>query len=190
MRVDFTCTGGAQRHIQVVAGAFAWNETAPGVGATPAPQAAQERLLQVWTLPQGLIKAARLAGPKATFAMEGGKPTVTFPLPAPLQAATAKITLDPANFLFHTMPTGTRRYFSHRIERVDVQFNNAKTVITYSDYADWNDADYKSDALLPKRIVQERNGVRVADLTLSRSQTYNPYVVMPVPENVRKTAAR
>jgi hypothetical protein len=131
-----------------------------------------------------------MAGPKAAFAMEGGKPTVTFPLPAPLQAATAKITLDPANFLFHTMPTGMRRYFSHRIERVDVQFNNAKTVITYADYADWNDADYKSDALLPGRMIHERNGVRVADLTLTRSQTYNPYVVMPVPENIRKTASR
>ena len=189
MRVDFTCTGGS-RQVQVVAGEFAWNETTPGVGATPTPQAVQDRLLQVWTLPQGLIKAARLAGPNAKFAMEGGKPTVTFPLPAPLQAATAKITLDPANFLFHTMPTGVRRYFSHRIERVDVQFNNAKTVVTYADYSDWNDADYRSDALTPKRIVQERNGIRVADLTISRTQTYNPYVVMPVPENVRKTAAR
>ena len=71
-----------------------------------------------------------------------------------------------------------------------MQFNNAKTVVTYADYSDWNDADYRSDALTPKRIVQERNGIRVADLTISRTQTYNPYVVMPVPENVRKTAAR
>ena len=116
--------------------------------------------------------------------------SVTFPLPAPLQAATAKITLDPANFLFHTMPTGVRRYFSHRIERVDVRFNNATIVTTYSDYRDWNASDYKSDALLPGRMVHERNGVKVLDLTLTQSQTYNPYVVMPVPDNVRKVAAR
>jgi hypothetical protein len=161
------------------------------MGATPADAAAaRERLLRLWTLPQGLIKAARLAGNTAKFAMEGGKPTVTFPLPAPLQAATAKITLDPANFLFHTMPTGVRRYFSHRIERVDVTLANAKHVITYSDYGDWNASDYKSDALLPRRMVHERNGVRVADLTLTQTQTYNPYVVMPVPENIRKTAVR
>ena len=189
MRVDYTCVGGP-RQIEVVAGEFAWNEKTPGLGATPAQQAVQERLLRVWTLPQGLIKAARLAGPSARFATEGGKPTVTFPLPAPIQAATAKITLDPANFLYHTMPTGIRRYFSHRIERAEVQFNGAKTVITYADYSDWNDSDYKSDALTPKRITQERNGVRVVDLTISRTQTYNPYVVMPVPENVRKTATR
>jgi len=193
MRLDFTCAAAGQpqpeRQVQVVAGEFAWNETEPGGRATPMPQAAQERLLQIWTLPQGVVKAARLAGAKATFTTEGGKPVVTFPLPAPLQGGTVKATLDPDNFLFHTMPTGVRRYFSHRIERVETRLNNAVTVTTYADYGDWNAKDYKSDALLPRRIVQERNGVRVMDLTLTMSQTYNPYVVMPVPDNVRKAAA-
>jgi hypothetical protein len=194
MRADYTCaadaSGTGERHIEVVAGEFAWNETEPGRNATPAPGTAQERLLQIWTLPQGVIKAARLAGAKATFAMEGGKPVITFPLPPPLQAGTVKATLDPAHFLFHTMPTGVRRYFSHRVERVETRLGNTVTVTTYADYRDWNADDYKSDALLPGRIVQERNGMRVMDLTLTRSQTYNPYVIMPVPENVRKAAAK
>jgi hypothetical protein len=194
MRVDFTCAaaGGQkpQRHIEVVAGELAWTETEPGRNASPTPQAAHERLLHIWTLPQGVIKAARLAGAKAMLTMEGAKPVVTFPLPAPLQAGTVKATFDPENFLFHTMPTGVRRYFSHRIERVETRFNNVVTVTTYSDYGDWNAKDYKSDALLPRRIVQQRNGTTVADLTLTMSQTYNPYVVMPVPENIRKAAAR
>jgi len=194
MRVDSTCAAAAgqkpERQIEVVAGEFAWNEAEPGGNATSTPGAAQERLLQIWTLPQGVIKAARLAGAKATFAMEGGKPVMTFPLPPPLQAGTIKATLDPEHFLFHTMPTGVRRYFSHRIERVEARLNNVVTVTTYADYRDWNDQDYKSDALLPGRIVQERNGVRVMDLTLTRSQTYNPYVVMPVPESVEKAATR
>jgi hypothetical protein len=193
MRVDFTCaaTGGQKpdRHVQVVAGELAWDETEPGGNATPMNQATQQRLLQVWTLPQGVIKAARLAGAKAMFSTEGGKPVITFPLPAPLQSGSVKATLDPENFLFHTMPTGVRRYFSHRIERVEVRLNNAVTVITYSDYRDLNADDYKSDALLPRRIVAERNGVKLMDLTLTMSQTYNPYVVMPVPENIKKAAA-
>lgn len=193
MRVDLTCAGdGArkpERQVQVVAGEFAWNETEPGGAATPMPQAVQERLLQIWTLPQGVIKAARLAGAKATFTTEGGKPVITFPLPPPLQAATVKATLDPDHFLFHTMPTGVRRYFSHRIERVETRLNNVVTVTTYADYSDWNAADYKSDALLPRRMVQERNGVKIMDLTLTVTQTYNPYVVMPVPEAVRRAAA-
>lgn len=194
MRVDYTCatdgSGKGERHIEVVAGEFAWNETEPGRNGTPALGTAQERLLQIWTLPQGVIKAARLAGAKAVFAMEGGKPVITFPLPLPLEAGTVKVTLDPEHFLFHTMPTGVRRYFSHRIERVETRLGNTVTVTTYADYRDWNADDYKSDALLPGRIVQERNGMHVMDLTLTRSQTYNPYVVMPVPENVRKAAAR
>jgi hypothetical protein len=190
MRVDLTCGGQKpERHVQVVAGELAWNEAEPGGAATPAPDAARERLLQVWTLPQGVIKAARLAGAKAMFTTEGGKPVITFPLPAPLQNATMKATLDPQNFLFHTMPTGVRRYFSHRIERVETRLNNVVTVTTYSDYGDLNADDYKSDALLPRRMVSERNGMKVLDLTLTMSQTYNPYVVMPVPENIRKAAA-
>jgi hypothetical protein len=194
MRVDFACAAAAgqkpERQIQVVAGELAWNETEPGRNASPAPQAAHERLLQIWTLPQGVIKAARLAGAKATLTTEGGKPVITFPLPAPLQGGTMKATLDPENFLFHTMPTGVRRDFSHRIERVETRLNNIVTVTTYSDYGDWNAKDYKSDALLPRRIVQQRNGATVMDLTLTMSQTYNPYVVMPVPENVRAAAAK
>ncbi|MBI3047380.1 MAG: hypothetical protein HYY76_03625 [Acidobacteria bacterium] len=194
MRVDYTCAGEGggkpERRIEVVAGGFAWDETEPGRSATPMPAAAGERLLQIWTLPQGVIKAARLAGAKATFAVEGGKPVITFPLPPPLETGAVKATLDPEHFLFHTMPTGVRRYFSHRIERVETRRANVVTVTTYADHRDWNADDYKSDALLPGRIVQERNGVRVMDLTLTRSQTYNPYVVMPVPENVRKAAAQ
>ena len=192
MRVDFACTPAAgqkpERQVQVVAGELAWNETQPGLNASPAPQAAHERLLQIWTLPQGVIKAARLAGARATLTTEGGKPVITFPLPAPLQGGTMKATLDPENFLFHTMPTGVRRHFSHRIERVETRLNNVVTVTTYSDYGDWNAKDYKSDALLPRRIVQQRNGAPAMDLTLTMSQTYNPYVVMPVPENVRAAA--
>ena len=190
MRVDYTCAapGGQtpERHIEVVAGDLAWNENEPGGSATPMPQAARDRLLQIWTLPQGVIKAARLAGGKAALTNEGGKPVITTPLPPPLQDATIKATLDPENFLFHTMPTGTRRYFSHRIERVDTRWSTALTVTRYSEYGDWNADDYKSDALLPRRIVSERNGATVMDLTLTMSQTYNPYVIMPVPEGMRR----
>ena len=33
-------------------------------------------------------------------------------------------------------------------------------------------------------IVQTRGGTTVLDLTLAVSNTYNPYVVFPVPENI------
>jgi hypothetical protein len=187
MRVDFRCAaddGESERHVQVVAGELAWNETEPGVGATPAPETVRMRLLQVWILPQGLVKAAVAAGARTTASVEAGNSVLTFPLPAPLDDTLVKITLDPEVFLYHTMPTGLKREFSHRITRLETQFDGAAVDVSYSDYQDWNEADYKSDVLLPGRIVQTRAGETILDLTLTQSNTYNPYVVMPVPENI------
>ena len=190
MRVDFTCEGQG-RQIHSVAGRFAWNETEPGGGkATPMPAAVNERLLQIWTLPQGLIKAARMAGTATKVTYEGGAPVLTFPLPAPLDGGTAKATMNTDVFLVHTMPSGVKREFSHRIMQVETRLGTVVTETTFSEYADWNDKDYKSDALLPRRIVQRRGGATILDLTISRSNTYNPYVVVPVPKNVEQTAGR
>ena len=183
MRVDFRCATG-ERHVQVVAGELAWNETEPGVNATPVPDAVRERLLQVWILPHGLVKAAVAAGPRTIASAEGGDPVLTFPLPAPLDDTVVKITLDPEVFHFHTMPNGTKREFGHRITRVETQFEGVAMEVTYSDYQDWNESDYKSDVLLPGRIVQTRAGTTILDLTLTVSNTYNPYVVFPVPESI------
>lgn len=191
MRVDFTCAGQG-RQIHSAAGRFAWNETEPGGGkATPMPGAVNERLLQIWAqLPQGLIKAARMAGANTTLTSEGGSPVLTFPLPAPLEGGTAKATLNTDVFLFHTMPNGVKREFSHRIMQVETRLGTVVTETAFSEYGDWNDKDYKSDALLPRRIVQRRGGATILDLTISRSNTYNPYVVVPVPKNVEQAGAK
>ena len=187
MRVDFTCAGdggASERHIQVVAGELAWNETEPGIGATPAPGTVRERLLQLWILPHSLVKAAVAAGPGTQASSEGGNPVLTFPLPAPLEDTTVKMTLDPNVFLHHTMPNGLRREFSHRITRVETEFDGHAIAVDYADYMDWNEDDYKADVLLPGRIVQTRDGTIILDLTLNWSNTYNPYVIMPVPDGI------
>jgi hypothetical protein len=184
MRVDFSCaqdSGASDRHVEVVAGEFAWDETAPGVGASPVAGAVHERLLHLWLLPHGLVKAAVAAGPHVTGSTEAGNPILTFPLPAPLDDTTVKVTFDSSVFLSHTMPTGIQRGFSHRITRVETEFNGDMIELSYADYQDWNEDDYKADVLLPGRIVQMRNGQIVLDLTLTQSNTYNPYVIMPVP---------
>jgi len=43
----------------------------------------------------------------------------------------------------------------------------------------------KADVFLPRHIVQKRGGSTILDLTIKNSNTNNPYVVMPVPPNVR-----
>jgi len=72
----------------------------------------------------------------------------------------------------------------NRIEQVESRMGNTTTVTTYEEYGDWNGADYLSDVMFPKRIVQKRGTMTIADLTITKTNTYNPYVIMPVPASV------
>jgi hypothetical protein len=133
------------------------------------PAAVAERQLRLWLTPIGLAKSAEAAGEETKVAMENGKTVLIFPV----AGATVRTTLN-------------RLY-----EPETVEARTGATVITatYSDYADWND-DAKADVFLPRHLVQKRGGVTEFDLTLEHTNTYNPYVIMPVPENVAKAAGR
>jgi hypothetical protein len=173
MRVDYTCDG-QPRRVEVVNHNVAWNETTPGVGATPAPEgAAAERQLVLWMLPAGVIKGATAAGAKATVTVEGGKTVLAFPV-VDVPGATIRAFYNPENYL---------------LERAEGRVGNTVTELTYSEHGDWNGEDYLSDVQFPRRIVQKRGATTVADLTIEKTNTYNPYVVMPVPANI-KSAAR
>jgi hypothetical protein len=177
MRVDLVRTGAngqPQRQVLSVSGAYAWNDTKLGMSGTPAPEAASERLVQLWTTPIGVVKAAMAAGAGTKVTVEGGATVLTFPLPAPLASTTAKATL---NGQFQTT-------------RVETRLGNILTETTYSDYGDWNAADYKADVMTPRHIVQKQGGATVQDLTIAKTNTYNPYVVMPVPDNVESTGRK
>jgi hypothetical protein len=166
MRVDYKCEGAPQRHVEVVRDNLAWNETEPGRGGTAASATAVERASMLWTLPAGAIKAANDAGAATKVATENGKTVVTYPI-ASLKAD-IKLTLDKDN----------------HIEQVESRVNGITTVTTYAEYGDWNGADYLSDVMFPKRIVSKRGSTTVTDLTITKTNTYNPYVIMPVPESV------
>ena len=190
MRVDFSCGGQPpQRHIQVVARTVAWDETQPGKGATLASGSINDRLLQIWTIPQGIVKAATAAGANTKVTLEGGVLSVTFPLPAPL-VGTARAALNTTDVMVLTLDNGDKYELTNLIDRLETRVGDVLTETTFSNYADWNEADYKSDILFPGRIVQKRSGVTVLDLTITKTNTYNPYVIMPVPENIQKAAGR
>jgi hypothetical protein len=112
-----------------------------------------------------LAKSAEAAGDETKVAVEGGKTVVTFPV----AGATVRTML---NSLFEP-------------ETVEARTATAVITITYSDYGDWND-DAKADVFLPRHIVEKKGGVTELDLTLEHTNTYNPYVIMPVPDNVSK----
>jgi hypothetical protein len=39
--------------------------------------------------------------------------------------------------------------------------------------------------MFPKRIVSKRGNTTITNLTITKTNTYNPYVIMPVPAGIR-----
>jgi len=187
MRVEMTRTpdGGAAQHtIQTVRDTFAWDESELGAGlvpgkgtATPMNAAAQDRLLQLWTLPYGVVKAAYFAGDKTVVSTEGGATVLTFPLSGPLAGVTVKATLDAKSLVtkVETRPDNAARA-------------NLATETTYSDYADR--AEVLTDIQTPGHIVRKQGGRTVLDIQVKNWETNDPYLVFPVPSNVKSAATR
>ena len=182
--------------IEVLGGAYAWNEDilgaelVPGKGkATPMPATVEERMIRLWSGPQGAFKAAfagtspdappmtprpqRLAADvatigKTTVAWVGNKPVLTYPIPG-VPTATATTTLD-AKFMAESV----------------VVKNGANTYeFTYSDYKDWNNPLNPAEALYAGRMTEKKNGTVVRDITTTLTETGQMYVVMPVPASVK-----
>jgi hypothetical protein len=183
MRVEMTRTGAdssaAQHTIQTVRDNYAWDESEIGAGmvpgkgtATPANAALKERLLQLWTLPYGVVKAALAAGDKTMVSTEGGATVITFPLSGSLAGITVKATLD-SNSLITRVET-----------RADTPaLASLATQTEYSSYADR--AEVLTDIKTPGRIVRKQGGRTILDIEVKTWESNNPYLVFPVPANVK-----
>jgi hypothetical protein len=186
MRVDYrrqAGSGQAQRQIEVVSGTAAWNEADRGKGATPARDRVRERLVYLWTTPMGVVKAARAAGPKATIKAAGGATILSFPLPAPVDDVVAHVTVrKDASLLARPNPGALSTLVGAYVARVET--TGVVTETTYAEYGDWNWDDYKSDIMQPRRMAR-KHGDMALELMTVNTNTYNPYVVMPVPDNVK-----
>src|ERR1051325_5007541 len=182
--------------VEVLSGAYAWNEDiqgaelVPGKGkATPMPAAVEERMIRLWSGPEGAFKAAfagtspeappmtprpqRLAADvmtigKTSVAWVNNKPVLTYPIPG-VPTATATATLD-AKFM---------------AERVVVK-NGANTYdFTYTDYKDWNNPLNPAEAFYAGKMTETKNGAVMRDITTTLTETAQMYVVMPVPASVK-----
>ncbi len=167
MRFDYTPQGG-QRTIEVVSDKYAWNEETPGGKATPMPAVLQERQIQLVLTPIGMAKAAKAAGDAAKVATAAGVTTLTFPYSGATITATLNKYMEPV--------------------KAEARLGTTVLNVTYDQYGDWND-DAKADVYLPKHIVETQNGMTVLDLTVTNTNTYNPYVIMPIPANVKTAGA-
>ncbi len=198
-RIQMTGTrpnGQSCSNIEVLSGAYAWNEDIPGAEliagkgkATPMPATVEERMIRLWAGPQGAWKAAMagvLAEPKmapkpgidvpagvatagkTSVVWESNKPVVTFPIPG-VPNATATATLD-AKFM---------------AEKVVVKQGANTTEFTYSDYKDWNNPLNPAEAFIPGKMTEKKNGAVVRDIATTLTETGQMYVVMPVPASVK-----
>jgi hypothetical protein len=198
-RTQIECSranGQKYSNIEVLSGAYAWNEDIPGAElikgkgkATPMAAAIEERMIRLWASPQGALKSA-LAGiqdpplfavrpgtqvpadvataGKTSVVWEGGKPVVSFPIPG-VPGASATATLD-AKFM---------------AERVVVRHGANTTEFIYSDYRDWNNPLHPAEAFVAGRMTERKNGTVVRDITTTLTETGQMYVVMPVPASVK-----
>src|SRR5882762_7186683 len=164
---SFDYTSNGQRTIEVVSDKFAWNEDTPGGKATPMMAALQDRQVQLVLTPIGMAKAAKAAGDAAKVSLVSGATTLTFASNGATLTATLNKYMEPV--------------------KAEARYGTTVLNVTYDQYGDWND-DAKADVYLPKHIVQTQNGITVLDLTVANTNTYNPYVIMPVPANVRAAA--
>jgi hypothetical protein len=183
--------------IEVLSGAYAWNEDiqgaelVPGQGkATPMPAAVEERMIRLWASPQGAWKAA-MAGTqypkppelaarpqrvpadvmsvgKTSVKWERNKPVLTFPIPG-VPNATATATLD-GKFMAESV----------------VVKNGADTyAFTYSNYKDWNNPLNPAEAFYAGKMTEKKNGAVVRDITTTVTETGQMYVIAPVPASVK-----
>lgn len=192
-------------NVETVSGTYAWDEDIPGAElvpgkgkATPKPAALEERLIRLWASPQGAVKAAiagaaglppaqsfgqnpavlldrqEKAGAKATTTLTwqadkaGEKAILTFPIPG-VEGAMATATLN--NYL---------------PESVVVTRGTDKTEFVYGKFADWNNPLFKIEALYAGTIIERKNGTIVRNITTKVTEIGQIYVVMPVPDSVRK----
>jgi glyoxylase-like metal-dependent hydrolase (beta-lactamase superfamily II) len=134
-------------------------------GGAPAPQpqpaAVEERTMEVWSTPQGFLKAA--AANNATSQEAGGGSEVTF-------------TAGKNKFV------GTINA-QNQVEKVQTWINNPVlgdmlVETTFSDYRDFNGTQF------PAHIVRQQGGYPVLDLTVS-SVTKNGTVDLTAPEQAR-----
>src|SRR6185437_14445989 len=183
-RIQYTGTrpnGQACSNVEVLSGAYAWNEDIPGAElvagkgeATPMPATVEERMIRLWAGPQGAFKAAfagtsdpppmtprpqRLPADvttigKTSVTWAGNKPVLTYPIPG-VPTATATATLD-TKFM---------------AESVVVKHGANTYEFTYSGYKDWNNPLNPAEALYAGRMIEKKNGTVLRDITSTLTET-------------------
>src|SRR5262245_33930998 len=170
--------------IEVLSGAYTWNEDIMGAElvkgegkATPMPAAVEERMIRLWSNPQGAWKAAMygtqlptetpqmaarpqrvpadvMSVGKTSVKWKGKTPVLTFPSPG-VPNATATARLD-ARFM---------------AESVVVKNGSDTYEFAYGNYKDWNNPLHPAEAFYTGKITEKKNGAVVRNITTTMTET-------------------
>jgi glyoxylase-like metal-dependent hydrolase (beta-lactamase superfamily II) len=161
-----------QKADQYVSGATAWNMAAPAGAAPgappvaqPQPAAVEERVVEIWTTPQGFLKAAMANN--ATVTASGAGSEVTF-------------TVGGMNKYVGTINA------QNQVEKVQTWIDNpvlgdTPVEFTYSDYRDFG------GVMFPAHIVRTQGGHPVLDISVS-AVTSNAPADLAVPADANAAA--
>jgi hypothetical protein len=158
--------GVKSRVIEVVAGANAWNENAPGVYSGLAQKQALERQLRFWRTPFGVAKALTLAPAGSVKVTDSGTGPVQLDLS--VESVPMQVTLDS----------------DYRPAQITQTVGKKKIVVQYSDYHDF--AEY--GLMFPGHYVETVDGKPYLDIQL-HSGDVATYVVFPPPPGLPVAAA-
>jgi glyoxylase-like metal-dependent hydrolase (beta-lactamase superfamily II) len=160
---------GENRQVQLVSGAYAWNQV--GDTANPTPVAVTDRLQQLWTTPHGVIKAGLANNATVQSKTEGDKKltTVAFTVPGRFKVS--------ASVNDRNLVEKVESWTTHPV------LGDMLVETTYADYQDFNGVKF------PAKITQKAGGFPALDLTVSAVHP-NAAVDIQVPDNVRQAAVR
>ncbi len=146
---------------------YAWKEVSEGGAATPAPNRVREMVALTKLTPFGALWSVVEAEGHAKVSQVGGKTVLRGT--SPYDGLDVTVTLDKQN----------------RPESVAVVDGKTTYGATFADYRD----DFEPNFLFifPKRLTWTKDGRPYADLTVTAYKT-NPYVVFPVPANVKRVS--
>jgi len=155
-----------QRGIQFISGSTAWNESITGNSETQQPAAVEERAAEIWSTPQGFLKAAA-ANNAATKAVDGGT-EVSFTVGGKYRYV------------------GTINAFN-QVAQVNTWIDNpvlGDTLVEtkFSDYKDFGGVQF------PSHIVRNQGGYPVLDINVTSAKA-NPGVDIKVPQDLAKAPA-
>jgi hypothetical protein len=164
-RFDYEANGA--RHIDVWSFKHAWNETTPGVGATPAMNTLDQRIPLIWLTPQGAIWTAIYAERKTKISTVGGKTVFTAPFDQLGIVSTTTLGKD------------------HLPEKTVLTYKGKTYEATFTDYLA-EDPPYLSK--FPSKMVWKRDGKEIGNFHITDFHA-NAYAIFNVPAIVTTAAS-